>query len=113
MIAQSHYADQEQREQGYEIIEQLHLEGMSDAMDGRKPQQAQVAYLEGYVAGMKLAAERTPRTVVLPVLNDEITEYPLRCCQCAHLVDGFCKVKSVRRNPDKYACENILVDVVF
>lgn len=112
-MAYSTELDQDRIEAQYETIEQLHLEGMGDALDGRKPQQAQVPYIEGYVAGMKLAAERSPRTIVLPILTEEINEYPLRCAQCAHLVNGFCKVKSVRRSEDKYACENILVDVVF
>lgn len=105
--------DQDRIERDYETIEELHLEGMGDALDGRKPQQAQVPYLEGYCAGMKLALERTPRTVVLPVVNEELKEYPLRCCQCAHLENGVCKIKSVRRSGDKYACDRILVDSVF
>ena len=60
---------QEQILESYETIEQLHLEGMGDALDGRLPQQAQVPYLEGYVTGMKLAEERLHKTFVLPVIN--------------------------------------------
>ena len=105
--------DQEQRLAAYETLEQLRLEGIGDALDLRLPQQAQVPYLEGYCEGMRLNADRPAKTVVLPVLNEVIKEYPLTCGQCAHLDNNFCKVKSVRRNPDKYACENVLIDVIF
>lgn len=105
--------DQERIEEQYNTIEQLHLEGIGDALDGRLPQQAQVPYLEGYCEGMRLNAERLPRTVVLPVLTKEIKDYPLVCGQCAHLRQGVCAIKSVRRSADKYACDRVLVDSVF
>ena len=105
--------DQEQRLADYETLEQLRLEGIGDALDLRLPQQAIVPYLEGYCEGMRLNTERPARTVVLPVVNDAIKEYPLVCGQCAHLVDGVCKVKKTRRSEDRYACDRVCVDVIF
>lgn len=106
-------ADQDQRLASYETLEQLRLEGIGDALDLRLPQQAQVPYLEGYCEGMRLNADRPTKTVVLPVLNREINEYPLVCGQCAYLVDGVCKVKRTRRSEDRYACDRVLIDSPF
>ena len=97
--------DQNQRLADYETLEQLRLEGIGDALNLRLPQQARVPYLEGYCEGMQLSAARPARTVVLPVLTQEIKEYPLVCGQCTHLVDGVCKIKSTRRSADRYACD--------
>jgi hypothetical protein len=97
--------DQDQRLSSCETLEQLRLEGIGDALNLRLPQQAQVPYLEGYCEGMRLNADRPARTVVLPVLTQEIKEYPLVCGQCTHLVDGVCKIKSTRRSADRYACD--------
>lgn len=106
-------ADQNQRLASYETLEQLRLEGIGDALDLRLPQQAQVPYLEGYCEGMRLNAERPARTVELPVLNQEIKEYPLVCGQCSHLVKGVCKIKGTRRNAERYACDRVLIDSPF
>lgn len=105
--------DQEQRLTDYETLEQLRLEGIGDALDLRLPQQAQVPYLEGYCEGMRLNAQRPTRTVVLPVLKNEVKEYPLVCGQCSHLVEGVCKLKGIRRNAERYACDRVLIDSPF
>ena len=106
-------ADQEQRLADYETLEQLRLEGIGDALDLRLPQQALIPYLEGYCEGMRLNTDRPARTVVLPVLNEQLNEYPLRCGQCAHLVDRVCKIKSIRRSEERYACDRVLIDSPF
>lgn len=106
-------ADQEQRLADYDTLEQLRLEGIGDALDLRLPQQAQVPYLEGYCEGMRLNTERPARTVVLPVINNEVKEYPLVCGQCTHLIDGICNIKKTRRNADRYACDRVLIDSPF
>lgn len=113
MINQSLYADQQAIEEQYDTLEQLHLSGIGDALDGRLPQQAQVPHLEEFCEGMRLSMERAPKSINLPVINEEIKDYPLVCAQCAHLVDGFCGIKSVRRNPNRYACDQVLIDCIF
>lgn len=106
-------SDQEQRLADYDTLEQLRLEGIGDALDLRLPQQSQIPYLEGYCEGMRLNADRPARTVVLPVINQDIKEYPLVCGQCSHLDKGVCKIKGIRRSYEKYACDRVLIDTPF
>ncbi|MBA2750146.1 MAG: hypothetical protein H0U45_15820 [Tatlockia sp.] len=75
--------DQEQQRIQDEAIEEIYLSGITDAADGRFPQMSEVIYIQGYVQGMR----DYPRVeVMLPVINQEIKEFPLVCHQCQHLI---------------------------
>jgi hypothetical protein len=102
--------DQEQRLEQYEAIEEIYLSGISDAADGRFPQMAEIIYLQGYCQGM---LDYPRREVMLPVINQEIEEYPLVCHQCQHLNNGICSLKSIPRNSNSYACPSISVNCPF
>jgi len=102
--------DQQRIEAQYETIEEIYLSGISDAADGRLPAMAEVIYIQGYVQGMR---DYPRREVLLPVINQEIKEYPLVCHQCQHLNNGICSVKSIPRSSNSYACDRISVDCPF
>ncbi|MBA2749819.1 MAG: hypothetical protein H0U45_14095 [Tatlockia sp.] len=102
--------DQDQRLEQYAAIEEIYLSGITDAADGRLPAMAEVPYIEGYVQGMR----DYPRCeVMLPVINQEIEEFPLLCHQCQHLNDSICSIKSIPRKGNSYACDRVVVDTPF
>ena len=102
--------DQDQRQEQYKAVEEIYLFGISDAADGRFPQMSEIRYLQGYVQGMR---DYPRREVLLPVINQEIKEYPLVCHQCQHLNNGICSLKSIPRKSNSYACDRISVDCPF
>lgn len=102
--------DQDQRQEQYEAVEEIYLSGISDAADGRFPQMSEIIYLQGYCQGMR---DYPRREVTLPVINQEIKEYPLVCHQCAYLNNGKCGIKGITRNSNSYACDRISVDCPF
>lgn len=102
--------DQEQRLEQYAAIEEIYLESITDAADGRLPAMAEILYLQGYCQGMR---DYPRREVTLPVINQEIKEYPLVCHQCQHLNNGICSLKSIPRKSNSYACDRISVDCPF
>jgi len=102
--------DQEQQRIQDEAIEEIYLSGITDAADGRLPAMAEIIYLQGFCEGMR----NYPRRVVeLPVINQEIKEFPLVCHQCYYLNNGICGIKSIPRNGNSYACDRINVDCPF
>lgn len=112
--------DQEQREEQYQAIEDIYLEGITDGANGRLPSQSEIIYLQGYCEGMRQgrADKGYEITVSASQLQSELfameeQEYPLLCGQCAHLINGRCGIKSVVRNSNQYACDRILVDTPF
>lgn len=102
--------DQDQRLAAYEAIEDIYMEGVTDAANGKFPVMSEIAYLQGYAQGMK---DYPRREVKLPVISNEVFEMPLLCGQCAHLVGGKCGVKRAERDRNRYACEQVLVDSPF
>ncbi len=102
--------DQEQRLEQDACIEEVYLSGITDAADGRFPQMSEVIYVQGYVQGMR---DYPRREVILPVINQEIKEFPLVCHQCTYLNNGICGIKSIPRNGNSYACDRINVDCPF
>lgn len=108
MFAQYIDFDQAQRQQQDEAIEAIYLEGISDAVDGRLPVMAEITYLQGFCEGMK---QRYQTIDSLP--QEEQTELPLVCGQCAYLSNGKCAIKGVTRNSNSYACDRIKVDCPF
>lgn len=110
MFAQSIDLDQAQRQQQDEAIEAIYLEGVTDAANGRLPVMAEISYLQGYIKGMK-----QPKVVTLfPITSqEEQSELPLVCGQCAYLNNGKCAIKEVTRNSNSYACDRLKVDCPF
>ncbi|MGL5926714.1 hypothetical protein [Chroococcidiopsis sp.] len=107
--------DQEQRAASYEAIEEIYLEGISDGFAGRLPAMAEIIYLQGYCEGMRQGrAEIGINITVTPEqLSTELVDLPLLCGQCAHLINGKCRIKDIARNSDMYACDRVLVDSPF
>ena len=103
--------DQEQRLEQYAAIEEIYLEGISDAADSRLPAMAEIIYLQGYAEGMRQLRMQV-RLAPQPVAT-EVKEYPLLCGQCTYLNNGKCGIKSIARNSANYACDLISVDCPF
>ncbi len=110
MFAQFIDFDQVQRYAQDQAIEELHLDGFSDAVDGQLPVMAEIIYLQGYCAGMNQL-----KTIdsLITATQEKQTEVPLVCGQCAYLNNGKCAIKSVTRNSNSYACDRIKVDCPF
>lgn len=103
--------DQEQRLEQYTVIEEIYLEGISDAADGRLPAMAEIIYLQGYAEGMRqlrMIVRLTPQPVAT-----EVKEYPLLCGQCTYLNNGKCGIKSIARSSTNYACDRVVIDSPF
>lgn len=102
--------DQDQRLEQDAIIEQIYIEGVTDAANGRLPVMAEIIYLQGYCEGMK----HLKVVELFPIASqEEQTELPLLCGQCQHLNNGKCGIKGITRNGNQYACPSISVDCPF
>jgi hypothetical protein len=102
--------DQERIEAQYAVVEEIYIEGIGDAADGRFPRMAELPYLQGFAQGMR---DFPRREVKLPVINTETQEFPLLCGQCHYLNNGKCGIKGIIRNGNQYACPSISVDCPF
>lgn len=102
--------DQQRIEAQYAVVEEIYIEGIGDAADGRFPRMAELPYLQGFAQGMR---DYPRREVTLPVINTEVQEFPLFCLQCSFLNDGICSLKSIPRNGNSYACDRISVNCPF
>jgi hypothetical protein len=108
MFAQSIDFDQAQRLEQDEAIEAVYLEGISDAASGRLPVMTEIIYLQGFCEGMK---QRYQTIDSLP--QEEQTELPLVCGQCAYLNNGKCAIKGVTKTSNSSACDRIKIDYPF
>ena len=106
-------ADQEQRAASYQIMEDIYIEGISDAMNSLLPQMAEVTYLTGYAEGMRQFRKRVRTEILLPVINTEPKEFPLLCGQCQYLNNRTCTIKSIKRDQSNYACDRVVIDSPF
>ena len=102
--------DQERIEAQYAVVEEIYIEGITDAADGRFPRMAELPYLQGFAQGM---VDFPRREIVLPIIDTESKKYPLLCSQCYYLNNGICSLKSIPRNSNSYACYRIEVDCPF
>ena len=109
MFAQITVFDQAQRQAQDQAIEQLYLDGIGDAVDGRPPAIGQIEYLQGYCEGMK----HLKVVELFPIASQKEKEFPLVCGQCTHLNNSRCAIKSITRNSNQYACDRIKVDCPF
>jgi hypothetical protein len=103
--------DQEFRLEQDVVVEEIYLEGITDAADGRLPAMPDVIYLQGFCEGMRQLRMQV-RLAPIPVAT-EIKEYPLLCGQCTYLNNGKCGIKSIARSSTNYACDRISVDCPF
>ena len=110
MFAQYLISDQAQREAQDQAIEQSYLEGITDAADGRFPQMSEIVYLQGFCVGME-QSKRIIESISIAAI--EQTEFSLLCSECSYLNNGKCKIKSIPRNSNNYACDRISVDCPF
>lgn len=106
-------ADQEQRAASYEIIEEIYISGIGDAMDALMPQMAEMAYLQGYAEGMRQFRQKVRTEILLPVINTSPKEFPLLCGQCQFLDGRTCTIKSITRDQSNYACDRVVIDSPF
>jgi hypothetical protein len=111
MLSHSFEIDQDNRTQQDQAMEDIYLEGVGDGFDNRLPVMPNIAYLEGYMEGMRQLRQKV-RLFPVPAPT-EVKEYPLLCSQCYYLNNGVCSLKSIPRNSNSYACDRIKVDCPF
>ncbi len=105
--------EQEQREEAYNGIEQLYLEGVGDGCDGRLPAMSEIIYLQGYAEGMRQLRMRVRCEPQIEVKKPTPQEFPLLCGQCNFLSNRRCTIKDIVRDQSNFACPSVSVDCPF